>query len=338
MADNRKKGLIFSFFPKGFFLFEKERKACRSGRIWLMRMARDHVPNGITGSNPVSGVMKYGISVWYGDKPLEKIFEVLSNYGFDYVEIFLCYPFPEKITENLNKLKREYGLDIAFHAPCSGIHLSHPRKEISDAALIIMKKCIKFASKFSPLYFNFHQSVEVETFEFEEVRKDVFAVTLKSTKNISELCRKFNIPVTIENNSSPFFGTPKQLKSIFKNIHDINFCFDVGHVVKTNWKIRNYTGCLVKEKSTINNWFKVFNRKILLVHLHDCLIENNEEPKDHLIFGNGSLDIEKICKMIKKTSCKYVTIETIFREKWKKRALKNDLKNELDFCKTIIED
>ena len=233
----------------------------------------------------------------------------------------------------MNELKKikECGLELGFHGPWSGIHLAHPRKEISEASLKVMKKCVKFASKFDPIYFNFHQGTRASTFMFKEVKKKIFNHALMTTKEIVKLGKKLKIPITIENNPNPFFGTPNQFKIVFNKIKKINFCFDVGHVWECNWIIKQQeTRELINEKFEFKNWINRFKKKIFVIHLHDVLVYKNYSPRPHLNFGKGSLDLEKICKMIKRTNCKYVLIEVFQKKTYK------DLKKDLEFCKSLI--
>jgi ABC-type dipeptide/oligopeptide/nickel transport system ATPase component len=54
-----------------------------------------------------------------------------------------------------------------------------------------------------------------------------------------------------------------------------------------------------------------FINKILAVHLHDCLIDENKEPFDHIPIGSGNLNFEEIAHLIRKTKCKYILIEIL---------------------------
>jgi len=278
--------------------------------------------------------MKYGVNLWIGDTPLSSALEVISKIGFDYCEFSLDYPFPNYVNKKMvNELKKikEHGLELGFHGPVYGILLAHPRKEISEASFRVMKKCINFASKFNPIYFNFHQITSTPTLMFNEIKKKIFNQALLTTKETVRIGKKLKIPITIENNPSPFFGTPSQFKIVFNKIKKINFCFDIGHVWECNWAIKQQdTREPINEKFEFKDWINQFKKKIFVIHLHDVFVYKNYSPRTHLTLGEGNLDLEKICKTIKRTNCKYVLIEVFQKKTYK------DLKKNLEFCKSLI--
>lgn len=277
--------------------------------------------------------------IWYGDRPLQTAFERAHKLGFDYIEFSLDYPWPDQLTGEeialMKKLKGDYGLEIAFHGPWAGKILSHPRDEISDACLKVHEKCLKFASKFNPLYYNFHQFGQAATFGFEEVKKRIFDRTLETTRRMVNLGKENGFPITIENNPHPFFGRLKHLKLVLEEISDLNFCFDVGHAVMSKWEVQRAKGEELVEKLELEDWFDFFKDKILTVHLHDCLIKSNSRPKDHLVIGQGNLDFEKIIAMVKKTTCRHILLETYYRGDGTYPS-EQDLKNNLEFCKNSL--
>jgi sugar phosphate isomerase/epimerase len=293
--------------------------------------------------------MKFAMPIWYGDRPLRPVFERAHRLGFDYIEFSLDYPWPDQLTEEeiklLKGLKEEYGLEIAFHGPWAGKVLSHPRDEISNASLKVHEKCLKFAGKFNPLYFNFHQSGQAATFTFEEVRKRIFEKALETTREIVKLGRENGFPITIENNPWPFFGSPKHIEFVLEEISDLNFCFDIGHAVVSKWEIqrgkswevqRSKSEKQASEKLELEDWFDLLKDRILTIHLHDCLIKGDSKPKDHLVIGRGSLNFEKIAWMIKRTSCMHMLLETYYLEDGSYPP-ERDLKNNLEFCRSLIK-
>jgi sugar phosphate isomerase/epimerase len=280
--------------------------------------------------------MKFATNVWYGDRPLRPAFERAYRLGFDFIEFSLDYPWPDQLKSEeirlLEKLKEEYGLGITFHGPWSGHVIFHPRDEISDACLRIYEKCLKFVEGFNPLYFNFHQFGYVTTSGFEEIRKKIFNKALETTRMIVNFGRGF--PVTIENNPSRLFGCPRDIKLLLDKISDLNFCFDVGHAVVSKWEIQQAKG-RSDEKLEIEDWLDLFKDRILAVHLHDCLFKSNLKPVDHLVIGKGNLNFENIIRAVKKTSCRYVVLETFYTRKGV-YASEEDLKNNLEFCRGLI--
>ena len=285
--------------------------------------------------------MKFAMPIWYGDRPLRSVFERAHRLGFDYIEFSLDYPWPDELTggevELLEKLGEEYGLGLAFHGPWAGKVISHPRDEISDACMKIYEKCLKFAGRFRPLYFNFHQKGHAATSGFEEIKRRIWDRALETTRAIVDLGREDGFPVTVENNEDSFFGRPKFIEFLLEKINDLNFCLDVGHAMISKWEIqRQAKGEEPSEKTEIEDWFDLFGGRILTVHLHDCLIKEDSRPVDHLVIGKGDLDFEDIAKAIKKTRCKHILIETYYRERGV-FATEEDLKNNLEFCRSLMK-
>ncbi len=279
--------------------------------------------------------------IWYGDRPLRSVFEKAHRLGFDYIEFSLDYPWPDELTgeevELLEKLGEEYGLGLAFHGPWAGKVISHPRDEISDACMKIYEKCLKFAGRFRPLYFNFHQKGHAATSGFEEIKRRIWDRALETTRAIVDLGREDGFPVTVENNEDSFFGRPKFIEFLLEKINDLNFCLDVGHAMISKWEIqRRAKDEEPSEKTEIEDWFDLFGGRILTVHLHDCLIKEDSRPVDHLVIGKGDLDFEDIVKAIKKTRCKHILIETYYRERGV-FATEEDLKNNLEFCRSLMK-
>ena len=285
--------------------------------------------------------MNFAMPIWYGDRPLQAAFEKAHRIGFDYIELSLDYPWPDELTgeemELLEKLGEEYGLGIAFHGPWAGKVISHPRDEISDACMKIYEKCLKFARKFNPLYFNFHQFGYAATRDFEEIKRRIWDRALETTRAIVDMGRENGFQVTVENNEDAFFGRPKFIEFLLEKINDLNFCLDVGHAIVSKWEIhRRAKDEEPSEKTEIGDWFDLFGGRILTVHLHDCLIKEDSRPVDHLVIGKGDLDFEVIAKAIEKTRCKHALIETYYLERGV-FATEEDLKNNLEFCRSLMK-
>ena len=91
---------------------------------------------------------------------ISSILEQAKTWELDFVEICLDYPWPDSLSENevlaTKKSLADTEVGVAFHGPLGGILLCHPRKEMVNAAIDIHKKCLRFAARSYPLYYNFH--------------------------------------------------------------------------------------------------------------------------------------------------------------------------------------
>ena len=96
-----------------------------------------------------------GAPVWYGNRPFRRTIEKLHKLGLDYLEFSLDYPLPGSMKEadkkELKGLLADYGMRIAFHSPID-IAVMHPREEIADASMRILRQCMEFSAGFTPLY------------------------------------------------------------------------------------------------------------------------------------------------------------------------------------------
>lgn len=267
--------------------------------------------------------VKIGVPVWYGDGTLKQGVEKAVCLGFDYVEISLDYPWPDSLSKQelrqAIKIAREGGLEFAFHAPFAGIGLAHPRQEVQGAALKVMEKCMKFAHHFKPVYFNFHMCTEPPvTLEFEEVANAVLVRAVESVLILEDRARKYGMQLTLENIPGTLFGLSSQMTFLMHG--NVKLCLDVGHVAKLHEELE----ALGAKDLGVFSWMKKFSKKIHVCHLHDC----NHET-DHLALGRGKLNISRILKAIRKTSAKYILLETFWNSKSAKiteRMQKENLK------------
>jgi len=276
--------------------------------------------------------MKFGFPVWYGDRPLKPMIEKIHRLDFDYIEFDLNSPWPESLTKEemriLEKLKDEYGLEIAFHGPLFGVDISHLIDRISDASLSVILDAMKFSERLKPLYFNFHISSysNPHVLEFNDVRNIVYE---KAGKNIGKIVEKSKIPLTLENNgTNPIFKTLEEFNAL-KN-SKINFCLDVGHATKCKFHLGK-SGVHVPWE--LKDWINSFKDKILTAHLHDCLIKNNQ-IYDHVPIGSGIIDFNEVFHALKNTKCKYVLVEIFHPAEGK--LTENKIKENLEFCRNNL--
>lgn len=266
--------------------------------------------------------MKFGYPFWYGDGSIKKHAEIARKLGFDYVEFSLNYPWPEKLSESdillLKNLKKDYNLDIAFHAPLGGIDLCYPRKDVSEVSLKIFYESMEFAKSFSPLYFNFHLATDIPTWKCADVRKDMLENAKGSVLRIKEIADEYGIQLTIENNSKKMFSGIKELKPFLRG--NLKFCFDVGHAARASGE----------KRERLFEWIKAFRKDILVLHLHDVSSET-----DHLSLGEGNLPLERILKSVEKTECKYILIE-LQRGVNGRDVTEKDFRNGLNYSKKIM--
>ncbi len=272
--------------------------------------------------------MKFGFPV-YTASDIESSIKRAHKLGFDYIELDINPPRPDCITDRkiriIERLKEEYSLGLAFHAPIFGIDIAHFSEKISEASLGVILDAIAFSGKFRPLYFNFHLNSYSNPYllESKALKNEIYRKALKNTKRIIDNTK---IPLTLENNGNNMvFNRPDEFK-IAKNL-DLNFCFDVGHATKSKFYIEK-SGA--KVKWNIKDWIKSFRNKILVAHLHDCVIKDNE-ISDHNPIGSGIIDFSETFRALKNTKCEYVLIETSDAAEGK--SAEKRIKENLEFCR-----
>jgi sugar phosphate isomerase/epimerase len=272
--------------------------------------------------------MKIGLPLYIGNIKDSKN---LSALGIDFVEISLNYPWPNKIKdgeiEYFKELK-ENGICIAFHAPRAGIQLFHPSSTISKAAFSEIKKSIKFARKFEPLYFLLHQNLDVAGFRYleDEILKNIH----KYCKFFDKISKKEFI-VSFENNDKKFLGSPNQFNFLF-NYSNLFLTLDIGHVFTAKYEIENSIIQITKEKISLESWIKKFKEKIIGIHLHDVI--ENRRVYDHIKLGDGRLNFKTIFRKLNLTKCQFILIESFYSKKGEKITL-NERRKEIEYIKKL---
>ncbi len=275
--------------------------------------------------------MKFGFPVWYSDKPFKTAIEKVHRLGFDYIEFDLNPPSIERLTKDelklLEKIGDEYDLEIAFHGPWSAIDICNLNDKISESSLSVILDTIKFSEQFNPLYFNFHLMSYSNPYVLgiDNIKNEIYE---KALDNLKKIIRSTKIILTLENNgTNPIFRTLEEFNNIKNNIksYNMNFCFDVGHAAKN--KFRSNVPWELKD------WLNSFKNKIIVTHLHDCLIKGNEAI-DHIPIGSGNINFNEIFASIKNTKCKYALIE--IARVLEGSLTENQIKQNLDFCKNNL--
>ncbi len=276
--------------------------------------------------------------MWYGNRPFKRTIEELYRLGLDYFEFSLDYPLPDCMEEAERKeimvLLEEFGLKIAFHSPLD-ISLAHPRDEVADASMTVLKRCMEFSADFLPLslYYNFHLHPRVSTYKIEEVREMMKIKGLGRCHEITKMASEFGILVSVENDLVPFEWSDLILESLSRSSPNLCFTFDVGHAI-----MAEVTHSRTKRKASsyldyLQRWTAKCGAKILVVHLHDCSFT---EKQDHLSLGKGELDFDAVFELVKSTNCKYLVIETFWRNNEKGEMNYEEMKKNVELSRSYL--
>ena len=277
-----------------------------------------------------------GAPIWYGNYPFKSTIEELYKLELDYFEFSLDYPLPdcmiETEIEEIKGLLEEFGLKIAFHSPLD-ISVTHPREELADASMAVLRRCMEFSAEFLPLslYYNLHLHPRVSTYKLKDVREGMKQKGLGRCEEIVKMASEFGILVSVENDLVSFEWSDLILEAL--SATNLYFTFDIGHAIMAEV---THPGMKRKEGSYLDylqRWIEKCRDKILVVHLHDCSLA---EKRDHLSIGRGELDFDAVFDLLKRTSCKYVVIETFWKNKEKEEMNYEEMRRNVEFCRSAF--
>ncbi len=277
-----------------------------------------------------------GAPVWYGNRPFKRTIEELYKLGLDYFEFSLDYPLPDcmKVAEReeIKGLLEQFGMKIAFHSPLD-IAVAHPRDELADASMTVLRRCMEFYVDFMPLslYYNLHLNPRVSTFKLGDVREGIEIKALARCEEIAKMASEFGIPVSVENDLVPFEWSDLIFDAL--SYTKLYFTFDVGHAIMAEVLHPRIKRSEDSYLDYLKRWVEKCRDKILVVHLHDCSLT---EKQDHLSIGRGELDFDAVFRLLKRTNCKYIVIETFWRNKEKEEMSYEELMRNVEFCRGYL--
>jgi sugar phosphate isomerase/epimerase len=256
---------------------------------------------------------KIGLNFWV-NSDLSQILTAIEL-GCDYLEICLEFPFfLKKNNVWLLKTAKENGLELAFESPQGAVQMFNPIPQISKVSVKIMKKMLHFSSKFDPLYFNFHQVIDIPTYNILENK-----IEKRKVEVVKELSKIVDFPLTFENIARKSLSTPEQF-SFIKKFDNVFLCLDVGHLPQASH--------IWKREIELEDWLKSFKNKILTLHLH-----NVKKYKgmfyDHMTFSSrGLIDLKKVLK--KTEGVRFILLETFYLDVEKNPVDKITLSRDLE--------
>ncbi len=282
-------------------------------------------------------VPKFGTAVWYGDGNLAKIFEQRKKLGFDYAEVSLEYPFypSRKLYLTLNKLRKEFSMQLAFHLPISELNVAHPADEVSDFSLGLAERFIGWCGDLEPLYVNLHLHATSSSVKLEDIRKLCLKKAEKIVRRLAKLSKENNLTVTWENGT---YGLGNRL-SDWKYLKEkcgkrLRVCLDVGHISLISLRKGLSTEATEKE---IVKWMKALRDNIVALHFHNVR-KLKASVRDHLSAFSGELNSERILEVAKeRLRLRAVLVETFYylKDGKSKRITREELKKNLKFVKEV---
>lgn len=251
---------------------------------------------------------KLGLKLWNTntDAYLAEAQKLYDQKIYDYIELYV-------LPNNLDKLDKWKSLNIPFgiHAPHFQHGMNLSKKEYFESNMKLYEEVKTYADALNAEYIVFHSGTDGD---YKETARQISII---------------NDPRTVIENKPyktlPFIdgdfyvgGKVEEIKYIIDTI-GCKFCLDIGHAIASAncQKIEPY--------SYIEEFMKL---EPSMYHLSD--INVTSEMDEHLNYGQGTLDFERLFKIISKNP--QITIET---NKKSKENL-DDFVQDVKFLRKII--
>ncbi|MBO8182336.1 MAG: sugar phosphate isomerase/epimerase [Archaeoglobus sp.] len=225
---------------------------------------------------------------------LLKEIEWIGKNGFDFVDLFLEEDMatPEKVDVNKTReLLEKYDLGIVGHTAWY-MPIGSPVKALRSACIAELKRYFRTFAELGVEYVNIHANWPGGLFTDKEGVK----FQIETLKKLVEEAKEFGIKLMLEPLDTRF-DTVKNISSILKAIPELYLHLDIGHTSLYGRKPEDF--------------IKKFHARLKHVHLHD----NNKSRDLHLPLGCGSIEWEKILKLLKKYYDGTITLEVFSRDR-----------------------
>jgi sugar phosphate isomerase/epimerase len=173
-------------------------------------------------------------------------------------------------------------LKYSVHAPFADINIASPSKPILKATLKRLEKSITYASALDAYVWVLHPGLRTGVSMFYPGAD--WLQNRETTLQLFKIANDYGVKIAIENVPEPY---PFLMKSVnhfarfFKEVdEDMGIALDIGHA--------NING-------QTERFLTVFADKIVHIHAHD----NDGKDDQHLGIGHGTVDWEKIAKLLK---------------------------------------
>ncbi len=189
------------------------------------------------------------------------------------------------IAYQMKELAPSYDLEYSIHAPFNDLNLAALNPELRKLAIRYLKETISSASELGIELITFHPGHLCPSGVY--ALDMVYQENLKSLREIGEFIENDGLKITLALENMPLrnWTLGNTTEEILEMVDATPFgiCFDVGHA----FIVDNQDGI----KKFLNNISKFKN-----VHIHD----NNGKRDEHLILGEGKIDIPLVVEHLKK--------------------------------------
>lgn len=194
------------------------------------------------------------------------------------------------IVDDFKQLTPSYEMEYSVHAPFNDLNIASLNPELRKIAIQYIKDAIRIADELELNMFSFHPG-HLSPSGLYDMEK-VYEINLKSINEIAKFAQDYSIKIALENMPIRSWTLGNSAHEILTMISNTQFgiCFDVGHAYIQN-----------EVDGFLDNINEIYH-----VHIHD----NNGRRDEHLILGEGSIDIPNIIEKLKKKYTGKIIIES----------------------------
>ena len=183
-----------------------------------------------------------------------------------------------QIADEFKQLTPSYNIEFSAHAPFNDLNFAALNPELRKLAINYITDTIKIAHELEITKISFHPGhlSPSGVYYIDKVKE----TNLKSIHEIANFAEDYSITLALENMPIKNWTLGNSANEILEMISgtSIGICFDIGHAF-----IQNEVDEFLKNIDLIYN-----------VHFHD----NNGRRDEHLVLGEGAIDIPNIIKKL----------------------------------------
>jgi sugar phosphate isomerase/epimerase len=224
-------------------------------------------------------IMKVGISSpAFALEPFENTLDSVADHFKLWEIVADLFQLLPDIAEQYKQLIPSYDIDVSVHAPFNDINIASLNPELRKIAIRYLKTAIKTAVDLDIQLITLHPGHFCPTGIYYPEK--VYETNRRSIVEIAKFAKDHTITLALENMPIKHWTLGNNIDELFEMVKDTQFgiCFDVGHAF-----IQNSVDGFIENISHVSN-----------LHIHD----NNGRRDEHLVLGEGAIDIKDIMQRI----------------------------------------
>lgn len=241
---------------------------------------------------------KIGLSMLYMmGETLENSVKSVVEHGVKFIEVVddgLHALNKRRVSELIN-LGESYGLKYSVHAPFADINIASPSKLLLKPMIKRLQKSLSNANTLEAYMWIFHPGLKTGISMFYPGYD--WVQNRETTQLLCKNAVDYGVKIAIENVPEPYpfiIKSVEHFQKFYEEVEeDVGLAFDIGHA--------NLNG-------QIELFLENFSHRISHIHAHD----NDGKEDQHLGIGYGTVNWEKVAKLLKKTFySKTIVVESV---------------------------